>query len=182
MDAEASRVLNFWFEELNPELWFAKKPELDREILQKFLGTYRKVERCETFRWRATPRGRLAEVIVLDQFSRNIFRDTPEAFKNDGLALALSQEAIATGDDQKLDRDERVFLYMPFMHSESDLIHQEAVRLFSQQGLENSLEYELEHKVLIDRFGRYPYRNEILGRPSTKEELAYLKMPGSATF
>ncbi|WP_413575116.1 DUF924 family protein [Bdellovibrio sp. HCB290] len=180
MDTEALAVLNFWFEETNPELWFAKNPEFDLQVRQKFLGTYKKVERCETFNWRFHPRGRLAEILVLDQFSRNIFRDTPQAFKNDSLALALAQSAVAAKDDQKLKLNERAFIYMPYMHSESDIIHEEAVRLFSQQGLERSLEFELAHKILIDRFGRYPYRNEILGRTSTRQELDFLKTPGSS--
>ncbi|WP_413584734.1 DUF924 family protein [Bdellovibrio sp. HCB274] len=180
MDQEALSVLNFWFEEVNPELWFAKNPDFDQMIRQKFLGIYKKVERCETFNWRLHPRGRLAEILVLDQFSRNIFRNTREAFQNDSLALVLAQAAVATKDDQKLKLNERAFVYMPYMHSESEIIHEEAVRLFSQQGLERSLEFELAHKSLIDRFGRYPHRNEILGRVSTRQEIDFLKTPGSS--
>ncbi|WP_413557792.1 DUF924 family protein [Bdellovibrio sp. HCB209] len=180
MDTNALDVLKFWFEETDQRLWFAKNAEFDELIRSRFEEIHAKAENCETYLWRKNPRGRLAEIIVLDQFSRNMYRDTPRAFSNDSLALALAQEAIACGDDQKLKPQERAFLYLPFMHSESEVIHKEAMRLFSQEGLETNLEFELAHKGLIDRFGRYPYRNEILGRESTKEELEYLKMPGSS--
>ncbi|QDK46165.1 DUF924 domain-containing protein [Bdellovibrio sp. ZAP7] len=180
MDTTALEILKFWFEETEPRLWFAKDQDFDSLIRQRFSDIYAKAENCELYLWRKNPRGRLAEIIILDQFSRNMFRDTPRAFKNDTLALALAQTAVASGDDQKLKLQERAFIYLPYMHSESEAIHHEAMRLFSQQGLENNLEFELAHKSIIDRFGRYPYRNEILGRESTREELEFLKMPGSS--
>ncbi len=127
-----------------------------------------------------TALGRLSEIILLDQFSRNIYRDKPAAFAQDALALALAQEAIAAGIASELTVDQRSFLYMPFMHSESELIHQQAVKLFSEPGLEASLEFEIRHKKIIDRFGRYPHRNEILGRTSTVEEQQFLAQPGSS--
>ncbi|MFI7918815.1 DUF924 family protein, partial [Acinetobacter baumannii] len=114
--------------------------------------------------WRKTPEGRLAEIIVLDQFSRNIYRDQPESFAYDGLALALSQEAISLQLDAQLNPEQRSFLYMPFMHSESKLIHEFALKLFQRLGNEINLSFEKKHKVIIDRFGRYPHRNAILGR------------------
>ena len=117
---------------------------------------------------------------MLDQFSRNMFRDSPLAFAQDPLALALAQEAVACGADQALSQIERNFLYMPYMHSESPAIHLQAVALFENNGIANSLDYEHRHKAIIDRFGRYPHRNAALGRASTPEELEFLKQPGSS--
>ena len=179
MKIEAIDIYNFWFKEIDPRMWFTKDPEFDQLIRERFAEVYSQVENCETFHWRTTPQGRLAEILVLDQFSRNMFRDTPLAFKNDHLALALAQEAVASGDDKKLSNIEKPFIYMPYMHSESEIIHEAAVHMFSQPGLEGSLEYELLHKEIIDRFGRYPHRNEILGRDSSHEEMEFLKLPGS---
>ncbi len=117
---------------------------------------------------------------MLDQFSRNIYRDTPRAFAQDALALVLAQELVASGQDRNLSVVQRVFAYMPYMHSESALVHAQAAALFSQPGMEYNLDYELRHKSIIDRFGRYPHRNTILGRSSTAEELAFLSEPGSS--
>lgn len=173
-------ILHFWFVECSPEMRFKKSEKLDQEIRDRFLKTHSDIVSGHTKEWRATPEGRLAEVIVLDQFSRNMFRNSPKAFESDLLALRLAEEAVAQGDDQKLPLEQRNFLYMPYMHSEDLKVHQKAVLLFSQKGLENSLKYELMHKVIIDRFGRYPHRNEILGRTSTKEEIEFLKEPNSS--
>ncbi|EWH08044.1 hypothetical protein DS2_19376, partial [Catenovulum agarivorans DS-2] len=124
--------------------------------------------------------GSLAEIIILDQFSRNIYRDQPEAFASDAMALALAQFAISQQFDQQLLPIQQAFLYMPFMHSESKLIHVEAVKLFEAAGWTNNLEFELQHKNIIDKFGRYPHRNKILGRQSTKEEIEFLQQPNSS--
>lgn len=121
-----------------------------------------------------------AEIIVLDQFSRNIFRHTPQAFAYDSMALVLAQEAIDHGASQSLNAIERSFLYLPFMHSESQRIHQIAEQLFRSNGIDQNYEFELKHKAIIDRFGRYPHRNEILGRTSTAEEIEFLKQPNSS--
>ena len=129
---------------------------------------------------RTTPEGRLAEVLVFDQFSRNVYRDTPQAFAQDALALALAQELVASGQDRSLPLAQRSFAYMPYMHSESELIHAQAVALFSQPGMEDNLSFELRHKEIIDRFGRYPHRNAVLGRASSALELAFLSEPGSS--
>ena len=178
--AVVDEVLSFWFEETSPAQWWAVSDEFDRLCLQRFGELHRAAARAELFAWRAQPRGRLAEVIVLDQFSRNLHRGSPLAFANDSLALGLAQEAIAAGADQALGSPiERSFLYMPFMHSESPLIHIEAERLFRLNGLANNLDFELRHKAIVDRFGRYPHRNEVLGRESTAQELAFLQQPGS---
>lgn len=173
------RILHFWFEELTPKDWWAKDPKLDALIAQRFGGLLARAAKCELFAWRASPRGRLAEVIVLDQFSRNIHRDTPAAFACDPLALALAQEAVARGDDQALPPVQRAFLYLPFMHSESPEIQRISVALYEQNGLEDNLDFARRHQAIIERFGRYPHRNEILGRASTAEEIAFLKEPGS---
>ena len=173
-------ILNFWFTELTPKHHFAKDAVLDETIRTRFGATLEAAARCELFAWRATPEGRLAEVLVLDQFSRNVYRDTPRAFAQDALALALAQELVASGQDRSLPAAQRVFAYMPYMHSESALIHAQAVALFGQPGMENNLNFELRHKAIIDRFGRYPHRNALLGRESTPEELVFLSGPGSA--
>jgi uncharacterized protein (DUF924 family) len=164
-------ILHFWFTELTPKQHFAKDAALDEAIRTRFGATLEAAARCELFAWRATPEGRLAEVLVLDQFSRNVWRDTPRAFAQDALALALAQELVASGQGRSLPLAQRSFAYMPYMHSESALIHEQAVALFSQPGLEDNLRFELRHKAIIDRFGRYPHRNAILGRTSTPEEL-----------
>lgn len=177
-DTEA--VIRFWFDELAPAQWFRKDPELDGEIAARFGELLEAAGRGELWSWRLSARGRLAEVIVLDQFSRNIHRDTPLAFARDPVALVLAQEAVASGIDRHLEVPWRAFLYMPWMHSESLAIHDEALGLFDQPGLEEQLRFEHRHRDIILRFGRYPHRNAILGRPSTAEELAFLDQPGSS--
>lgn len=174
------RVIRFWFEEIKPEQWWKKDPELDRDIETRFGVTHCAAVQGELEPWRESPEGRLAEIIVLDQFSRNIHRDTPLAFANDITALVLAQEAVRTGADRVVEFEKRLFFYMPFMHSESALIHERAMELFGQPGAEFNYEFELKHKAIIDRFGRYPHRNAILGRESTTEEIEFLKQPGSS--
>lgn len=180
MSSDAQAVLDFWFEALTPAQWFKKDPEMDRSISERFGALHAQAAKCECYAWRRTEEGRLAEIIVLDQFSRNIYRDDARSFATDALALALSQEAVAAGADAELTSLQRAFLYMPFMHSESAVIHEVAIQLFNQPGLENNLDFEVRHKAIIDRFGRYPHRNAVLGRTSTDEELAFLKQPGSS--
>ncbi len=170
-------VLSFWFNEIKPAQWWKKDPEFDQEIKNRFLNIHNKAKKGELYSWRSTPEGRLAEVIVLDQFSRNIYRDTPNSFASDALALVLAQEAISVKADHPLNDSMRSFLYMPFMHSESKVIHAVAAALFKTQGNYN---FELRHKEIIDRFGRYPHRNAILGRISTSDEIEFLQQPGSS--
>jgi uncharacterized protein (DUF924 family) len=174
-----SSLLHFWFEELSPAQWWRADPSLDRQIRERFGAIHQAATAGELEGWRDQPEGRLAEVIVLDQFSRNIHRGTPLAFAWDPMALALAQEAVRAGADQALEPARRAFLYMPYMHSESRLVHGQAERLFRTLALPENLEAELKHKAIIDRFGRYPHRNGILGRSSTDEELAFLELPGS---
>lgn len=171
---EPTDILRFWFEELNSNQWFKSTAELDEEIRTRFLASYEAASRCELQHWRTAPEGRLAEIIVLDQFSRNLFRDQAAAFASDPAALILAQEAVAADMHLKLQAEQRAFMLMPFMHSESLLIHEQAIVLFDQPGLESNLHAERWHKELIERFGRYPARNAALGRESTKEEKAYL--------
>ena len=173
-------ILHFWFKELTDKQHFAKDAALDEAIRIRFGATLEAAARCELFGWRATPEGRLAEIIVLDQFSRNVYRDTARAFAQDALALVLAQELVASTQDRSLPVAQRIFAYMPYMHSESALVHTQAVALFSQPGMESNLDFEMRHKAIIDRFGRYPHRNAILGRTSTAEELAFLSEPGSS--
>lgn len=175
-----NQVLDFWFKELKESDWFKKDPELDQLIKNRFLNVYVQATQGELFEWRKTIQGRLAEILILDQFSRNIFRNRPEAFQFDCLALMLSQEACHLKAAKELPAKWRMFLYMPHMHSESLIVHEQAVRLFSETGLEKIYEFEMKHKVIIERFGRYPHRNEILGRASTPEEIDFLKTPGSS--
>ena len=173
-------ILAFWFEELTAKQHFVKDAAVDETIRTRFGDTLEAATRCELFAWRETPEGRLAEIIVLDQFSRNLYRDTPCAFAQDALALVLAQELVASGQDRSLPEAQRVFAYMPYMHSESALVHARATALFSQPGLEGNLNFELRHKAIIDRFGRYPHSNAVLGRASSDEEMALQREPGSA--
>ena len=174
-----NKIIDFWFNELEPKQWWQKDDGLDAQIKTRFGELHHQASVSELFDWRESALGSLAEIIVLDQFSRNIYREKPAAFACDALALALAQAAIAKGFDKELTDEQRVFLYMPFMHSESKLIHKEAVKLYKALGIKNNLDFEYQHKAIIDRFNRYPHRNKILGRDSTKEELEFLKQPNS---
>jgi len=173
-------VLTFWFEELTPQQHFLKDLELDGLIKQRFLPLLESAMQSELWSWRKTIHGRLAEIIVLDQFSRNIYRDHSLSFASDPLALCLAQEAVASGGDQQLSQDQKAFLYMPYMHSESALVQEQATQLFRQKGMERNLQFALEHREIIDQFGRFPHRNEILGRQSTAAEIEFLQQPGSS--
>lgn len=173
-------IIHFWFEEIEPSFWWKKDLAFDQEITSRFHTTHKAASLGELESWRKSANGRLAEVIVLDQFSRNLYRDTALSFAYDGVALILAQEAIRIGSDQQVDCEKRSFFYMPYMHSESIEIHQTAVELFSQTGAEFNYEFELKHKTIIDRFGRYPHRNAILSRKSTPEEKVFLTQPNSS--
>ncbi|MDQ1209082.1 uncharacterized protein (DUF924 family) [Acinetobacter baylyi] len=172
-------VLDFWFAPDHTNFWFAKDSLFDDEIRTQFSTVHQQATRAELWSWRQTVEGRLAEIIVLDQFSRNLYRDQAQAFAQDSMALALAQEAITQQLDAQLSPEQRSFLYMPFMHSESKLIHEFALKLFQKLGNEINLSFEKKHKVIIDQFGRYPHRNAILGRQSTPEELEFLTQPNS---
>lgn len=173
-------IIEFWFEEIEPKQWWVKNPEFDSIVVKRFSGVYEKATRCELHSWRETAEGRLAEVIVLDQFSRNMFRDAAQAFAFDSLALVLAQEAVSHGIDKELSDKQRPFLYLPFMHSESLTIHDTALQLYTDNGSEGELKFEIKHREIIKQFGRYPHRNEVLGRTSTSEEIEFLTQPGSS--
>jgi uncharacterized protein (DUF924 family) len=173
-------ILKFWFDEITPAQWWKVDPAFDATIARRFGALHAAAVRGELFGWRKDPAGRLAEVIVLDQFSRNVHRGTPGAFAADPMALVLAQEAVAAGHDTALPPERRVFLCMPYMHSESRIVHEEAERLFAALGIQDNLDFERRHKAIVDRFGRYPHRNAILGRTSSAEELAFLETPGSS--
>ncbi len=173
-------ILAFWFDETDAASWWSARPEFDARVRERFGGVLEQAARGECHAWRGDAPGRLAEIIVLDQFSRNIHRGTPAAFACDPMALALAQEAVARGCHLELDPVRRGFLLLPFMHSESRLIHRTAEALYRAHALPANLDSELRHKAIIDRFGRYPHRNRILGRVSTPEELEFLTQPGSS--
>lgn len=172
-------ILTFWFSEIDPKAWWSADPDFDALLRQRFAALLDSAALGELYAWRSEAKGRLAEIIVLDQFSRNIHRDTPRAFAQDPMALALAQDAVAGGALDALAPAERAFLLMPYMHSESRLIHVQAEALFREFAPADNYDFELRHKAIVDRFGRYPHRNAILGRESTAEELEFLKQPGS---
>jgi uncharacterized protein (DUF924 family) len=127
-------LLSFWFEEIDPKTWWLKDRQFDDLIRERFAGMHAQAVAGELYEWRRSPHGRLAEVIVIDQFSRNLFRGSAKSFQFDPLALALAQEAVATGADLEIAENRRAFLYMPFMHSESKVIHRQAIKLFETLG------------------------------------------------
>ena len=181
-DITPDTVLNFWFTEIDPRKWWVKDEAFDELIRSQLSGACMRSAHagelfCLAHGWHA--KGRLAEIIVLDQFSRNMFRDTPRAFASDPLALILAQEAIACGADKALNEDERGFMILPYMHSESRVVHEAALVLY-RSSKPDSLDFEMRHKAIIDRFGRFPHRNAILGRESSAEEIEFLKQPGSS--
>ena len=172
-------ILTFWFDEIEPRKWWVADPEFDAQIRRRFLPVLQAAAQGELYAWRTQAQGRLAEIIVLDQFSRNIHRATAQAFAQDTIALVLAQEAVAAGAHEVLAPAERSFLFMPYMHSESRQIHVVAEGLFKEFAPGN-VDFELRHKAIIDRFGRYPHRNLTLGRASSAEEIEFLKQPGSS--
>ena len=172
-------VLAFWFDPATEPDWWRRSDAFDARIAERFGALHEAATRCELWQWRTSAEGRLAEIIVLDQFSRNLHRDSARAFAADPLALGLAQEAVALGVHRALDQGRRVFLLMPYMHSESRAVHEVALQVFADCPAGN-LDYERQHKAIVDRFGRYPHRNAVLGRESTPEEIEFLKTPGSS--
>ncbi len=173
--SDINEVLNFWFKEVKPKQKYSKDTEFDALIKSKFEALYWRAMKSDTSSWRGTPEGRLAEVIILDQFARNMFRGNSQSFAGDDLALTLAKDALEVGADMELPTEQRQFFYMPYMHSESREVHAEALKIFEEKSNKDTLKYEVSHKEIIDRFGRYPHRNEIMGRKSTPEELEFLK-------
>ena len=189
-------VLRFWLGPAsgsplaNAPKWYTKDPGFDREIEGRFGSALELGARGALDGWKATPHGRLALVILLDQFSRNVYRDTPRAFAQDARACSDALEAIAAGDERSLTIVERSFLYMPLMHAEDVDLQRKCVATFERlrddaapdlrKFVENGLDYARRHADIIERFGRFPHRNVILGRTSTPEEIEFLKQPGSS--
>jgi len=183
-DAAASEewignVIGFWFEELGRNAWFAKDAAIDAAIRDRFLILYEVLAGWPPADALTSARRALATVLVLDQFPRNMFRDTPQAFATDALARAIAQGAIAQGLDDGLEREQRICLYLPLEHSEDKHDQALSVALISGLGDQEFTRYALAHKAVIDRFGRFPHRNAVLGRASTPEEQAFLSEPGS---
>lgn len=178
LPAQAREVLDFWYNELTPKQWWVRDDAIDSVIIYRFSALYEQVAGALQESWLVKPRGRLAAVIVLDQFPRNMFRGSAQAFMTDAMALALAEETVDAGLDIELIKAERSFLYMPFMHSEEHEKQERSVALFAALGDADQLEFARKHKAIIDRFGRYPHRNEMFGRVSSKEEIEFLKAPG----
>ena len=180
-----NQVLIFWFGdppdyETPREMWFRVDPDLDSEIIKRFFAVHEQIRAGEWNQLLETPLGTLTFLVVLDQFSRNMYRGTAAAFAADPQARDAASQAIAKGFDQQLTPLQRTFLYLPFEHSE-DLADQErSCALFAALGLAEPLKYAEQHRVIIARFGRFPHRNQILKRQSTPEEVLFLQQPGSS--
>lgn len=177
--AEPQDVLQFWFEALQPKDWFEKSDATDEAIRSRYAATHLALAAERPEPWTATAEGRLALIIVLDQFPRNIYRGTPLAFATDGLALREARLAVERGDDMQVDEARRVFFYMPFEHAENLAEQNRSVELISRLGNDVYTDYAERHRDVIARFGRFPHRNAIVGRISTPSEEAYLAEPGS---
>jgi uncharacterized protein (DUF924 family) len=173
-------VLDFWFQKIGAARWFAKDATIDDEIRTRFLDLHERIL-AGVAGGHATPRAARAAVVVLDQFSRNMFRGSPRAFAADPLARRLARETIAQGLDMSLTREERIFLYLPFEHSEDREDQALSCELIGRLGNDDWTKYAQAHRAIIDRFGRFPHRNAVLGRESTQEELELLEDP-SASF
>ena len=173
-------VLNFWFSERVKPLWFKKSDEFDREIKQRFLDTYQLAKTGELTSWRDRSVDLLALIIILDQFPRNMFRNTAQAFATDAQAVALTKYALSNNYPQELAVEQQIFLYMPLMHSENKADQALSVELFRALGKEDNLDFAIKHQAVIDRFGRFLHRNQILGRESTQAEAEFLTQPGSS--
>jgi uncharacterized protein (DUF924 family) len=172
-------IIKFWFG-LDPKQWYRRDEKLDAEITARFGDSYAALKGGVPESWLQSPQGFLAAVIVLDQFPRNMFRGSARAFATDGAALALAKRAIEEGIDAKLPPVQRAFLYMPFQHAEDEGDQARSVALFTALGNPDNLDFAQRHTAVIDRFGRFPHRNETLGRESTPEEREFLKQPGSS--
>ena len=173
-------VLRFWFAEIAPAQWFKKDPAFDADIRGRFLALHEALVARADDELVADAQTALAAVIVLDQMSRNMFRDTPRAFAADPKARRLAEAAIARGFDSGLSKDQRKFLYLPFEHCEDRAAQARAVALTTSLGDPDLVKWAQAHRAIIDRFGRFPHRNAILGRVSTPEEIEFLKQPGSS--
>ncbi|GAA0320162.1 DUF924 family protein [Psychrobacter aestuarii] len=185
---DAHAVLSFWFDAAHHDCWFAKSDDFDQNIADNFGELWRAACQGECAHWRrhcthnalANLAGRLAEIIVIDQFSRNLCRDEDAAFAHDSMALVLTQEALPQAGYEMLPTAWQQFLIMPIMHSESADIHAHYFHYFKALGDAVILDFAKQHKAIIDEFGRYPHRNEVLGRESSEAEKAFLATPNSS--
>jgi len=173
---EPGEVLDFWFAEGEEERWFKVSPEFDRAITERFGAAYEDAAAERLAAWEATQEGALALIVLLDQFSRNMFRESPRAFAADPIAQGVAERAIKRGHDMGVPEERRIFFYMPLEHAEDIALQDrccELVRARCDRG--NYVEYADRHRAVIARFGRFPHRNKVLGRESTPEEIAYLE-------
>lgn len=185
MTVTVDEVLEFWFNETDREDWFERSDPFDRIVRERFSEAVETARSGGFADWRESARGCLATIILIDQFSRNIYRDSPKAWSADDLGLACTHAALARGDDAQLDPDERKFLYMPLMHSEELADQERCVELFRALADDApdqtiALDFAIRHRDIIARFGRFPHRNAVLGRASTPEEAEFLKEPDSS--
>jgi len=178
------KVLDFWFNEADSKDWFERSDAFDAVIRDRFAAAVEMARGGDYSEWDTTPKGCLALIILIDQFSRNLYRDSPEAWSADARALACTRRALDAGHDVALTTDERKFLYMPLMHSEALADQEDCVRLFGELAAGNkddvSLDFAIRHRDIVARFGRFPHRNDVLGRASTDEEVAFLQEPDSS--
>ena len=175
----ANDVLTFWFEATKPSQWYRRDHAFDREIENHFSKLHDAAANGTLDTWQSEPQSALARIIILDQFSRNIFRDDPRAFAVDDLALAAARDAITRDFDLQFPEQQQAFFLMPFMHAETLSVQKESVQHFTnRQPGRSNLSYAIEHHDIIEKFGRFPHRNKILGRQSTPEEIQYLETGG----
>ena len=175
--ATAEDVISFW-RDAGPDRWFSPDADFDRSVQERFLETHEAAASGQLQAWQDSPNGVLALLILLDQFPRNMFRGTPRAFATDPLALGIADRAIERGFDRKVDAKLRSFFYLPFMHSEKLADQERCLALYQELGDAESTKFAEIHLDAIRRFGRFPHRNEILGRRSTPDEIAYLEGGG----
>ena len=178
--ATAEEILRFWFEEIEPEQQFEKDADFDATIRARFGATYEAAAAGKLDHWEAEPRSCLALVILLDQFSRNMFRDTARMYESDAKSLAIAKRAVADGGYTSLPQDHQRFLFLTYEHSEDLEDQRTCMALMDSLDDKRNLEYAHNHLVIVERFGRFPHRNSILGRHSTAEEIEFLKEPGSS--
>jgi uncharacterized protein (DUF924 family) len=189
--SQANQILDFWFGKPDEadygkprKVWFTKNPEFDQEVRSRFLINYQQAAAGHLDDWKASPLGCLALIILLDQFPRNMFRGQPQAFATDPQSLAYAHHTVTQGFDKELLPIQRCFVYLPFEHSENLAHQRQAIELFSTlkdyPECASGVDYAHRHFKVIERFGRFPHRNEILGRETTLEEAEFLKQPGSS--
>ncbi len=181
MSIQPKDILDFWFEQYGPEDWFSKNEAFDQLIKVNFLNSYEEARTGVLHEWLETPDSLLAKIIVLDQFSRNMFRGDKRMYQADHLACFLSYLAIEKSFDQQFDDDQKLFIYLPLMHSEILKDQETCVAMIqNMDNIDMSLDYAIQHRDIVKEYGRFPHRNEILGRLSTPKELEFLKKEGSS--